>query len=236
MLIRLEETIIFALIERSQFLHNPPIYQNGLFGEQLEGESLTGFLLLETERSHAKVRRYNSPDEHPFFDNLPGPILPPLRLDNSPIKPNTININSTIRRIYENDMVPSICRTGDDNEYGSAAVCDVSCLQSISKRIHYGKFVAESKLREGKPELLDAVRQADADAVMSAITDSLVEDKVLQRVAAKAGTYTHELSETDISTTVAPEIIVEIYRKWIIPLNKEVQVKYLLETAAKNND
>ena len=226
----MEETIIFALIERSQFLRNPPIYKTGIFGNALKGESLVGFLLRETERTHAKVRRYCSPDEHPFYEVLEAPILPELHLDNSPIQPNTININDTIRKTYEHDMIPLICHTGDDNEYGSAAVCDVACLQALSKRIHYGKFVAESKRRNADSKFQKAISSKNPDAIMDAITDKSVEDAVLQRVAIKAGTYTRELCEASLSTTVAPEIIVDIYRKWIIPLNKQVQVSYLLET------
>ena len=233
-LVRLEETIIFALIERSQFLHNPLIYRPGYFGEALEGESLVGFMLLETERSHAKVRRYAGPDEHPFFDNLPEPLLPNLHLDNSPIRANSININASIRDIYENRIVPLICEEGDDNEYGSAAVCDVASLQSISKRIHYGKFVAESKVRKGSARLLAAIKNGDAKGVMDAITDTAVEEAVLQRVRIKAETYTHELACASSSFTVAPEIIVDIYRKWIIPLNKSVQVRYLLECCGES--
>lgn len=227
-LTRLEETIIFALIERTQFLHNPAIYEPGRFGDVLEGESLVGFMLHECERSHAKVRRYASPDEHPFFENLPDPILPPLPLGDSPLQLNTINMNATIRNTYEREIVPHMCREGDDDDYGSAAVCDVSCLQVLSKRIHYGKFVAESKLRESREKLQPAIDARDADALMSAITDDRVENQVLQRVGSKARTYTHELSGTISSPTVPPEKIVDIYRSWIIPLNKQVQVAYLL--------
>jgi hypothetical protein len=46
-LIRLEETIIFALIERAQFMRNAVIYDPGRFGSVLEGESLVGFMLLD---------------------------------------------------------------------------------------------------------------------------------------------------------------------------------------------
>lgn len=210
-------------------MHNPAIYEPGRFGDSLEGESLVGFMLLETERSHAKVRRYSSPDEYPFFDNLPEPILPALHLDDNPISPNTINVNTAIRELYENEIIPHICLDGDDNEYGSAAVCDVACLQSLSKRIHYGKFVAESKFRKSNQTLLDAINSRNKDAIMDAITDDAVEDAVLQRVGAKAAAYTHELSSASTTSTVNPEIIVEIYRSWIIPLNKQVQVDYLLQ-------
>lgn len=40
-----------------------------------------------------------------------------------------------------------IAAAGDDGNYGSAATLDVLCLQALSKRIHYGKFVAEAKFR-----------------------------------------------------------------------------------------
>ena len=36
---------------------------------------------------------------------------------------------------------------GDDNNYGSSSMLDVTLLQALSKRIHYGMFVAEAKFR-----------------------------------------------------------------------------------------
>jgi chorismate mutase len=56
-LIRLEETIIFGLIERSQFAHNPRIYSKGAFKELnelgFEGSWLDWFLY-ETESFHGE--------------------------------------------------------------------------------------------------------------------------------------------------------------------------------------
>ena len=55
MLIRLEDTIIFALIERAQFAHNPKIYQRGAFPQLhdagFEGSWLEWFLK-QTETFH----------------------------------------------------------------------------------------------------------------------------------------------------------------------------------------
>jgi len=60
-LVRLEDTIIFSLIERAQFAHNPKIYQRGAFKELkdlgVEGSWLEWFLK-EPETFHAKARRY----------------------------------------------------------------------------------------------------------------------------------------------------------------------------------
>jgi chorismate mutase len=56
-LVRLEDTIIFSLIERAQFAHNPKIYQRGAFKElkelRFEGSWLEWFLK-ETESFHGK--------------------------------------------------------------------------------------------------------------------------------------------------------------------------------------
>lgn len=226
-LVRLEETIIFALIERAQFRQNAAVYRPGMFGDALSGLSLVDYCLRETEHVHARMRRFTSPDEHPFFGDLPAPVLPALAYRDNPLHPNSVCINGAIRRTYEADMIPLICLEGDDEQYGSSSVCDVACLQSLSRRVHYGKFVAESKYRSA-PEAFDPlIRRGDADGLLEAITDEQVERDVLRRVEKKATTYSRELSATSSGAPFDPEKVVEIYRRWVIPLNKGVQVEYL---------
>jgi len=57
-LVRLEDTIIFSLIERAQFAHNPRMYQRGTFKELtqigFEGTWLDWFLK-ETESFHGEA-------------------------------------------------------------------------------------------------------------------------------------------------------------------------------------
>ncbi|KAI0699288.1 chorismate mutase [Cerioporus squamosus] len=161
-LTRLEDTIIFSLIERAQFAHNPKAYRRGEIQELKDigfhGSWLEWFLK-ETETFHAKARRYTSPDEYPFTDinELPPPILKPF--PHPPIlHPNKINVNASILSFYTQAIVPRITRpatlalaavkrangiTGedefeDDGNYGSAAFVDLEVLQAISKRVHYG--------------------------------------------------------------------------------------------------
>ncbi|NCC50609.1 MAG: chorismate mutase [Spartobacteria bacterium] len=228
-LIRLEETIIFGLIERAQFAQNLVIYQKGGVGDELPHESLMDFMLHETEKTHALVRRYTSPDEHPFFDDLPAPILPALDFSTTPLHPNAININRRIRRLYEQELIPKLCRPGDDRQYGSSAVNDVILLQSLSKRIHYGKFVAESKFRGGREPFDALIRARDEVGIMRAITNAEVERDVLDRVHLKATTYGRELDRNSEGFKVDPDLVRNIYAQWVIPLNKEVQVAYLLQ-------
>lgn len=227
-LARLEETIIFGMIERAQFKQNLIIYKADGVGRELGGESLMGYMLRECERSHAKVRRYTSPDEHPFFARLPDPILPLLRISN-PLHRNSININRRVRTDYETKIVPLLCESGDDMQWGSSAVNDVNLLQSLSKRIHYGKFVAEAKFRSARKALLPLVRAGDRAGLMAAVTNPEVEAQVLKRVEAKAEAFAREFDAGRGRYKIPPGVIRGVYAKWIIPLNKEVQVMYLLE-------
>lgn len=59
-LTRLEDTIIFSLIERAQFAHNPKIYERGVFKElkalKFDGSWLEWFLK-ETEIFHGAPHR-----------------------------------------------------------------------------------------------------------------------------------------------------------------------------------
>lgn len=227
-LIRLEETIIFGLIERAQFKQNLVIYQKGGVGKELGAQSLVDFMLHECERAHAQVRRYESPDEHPFFDDLPAPILKPLDYRKCPLHPNSIDINTEIRAAYEQEIVPFVCPEGDDQQYGSSAVCDVHLLQVMSKRIHYGKFVAESKYRQQQAVFDRLIEMQDVDGIEDAITIKDVEKELFARVLHKARTYVQALLAAG-DTTVGPETVKTIYEQWIIPLSKVVEVQYLLE-------
>ena len=82
-MVRQEDTIIFALIERAQFRHNKQIYSplpgTDLLNPDGNSCSLLDWMFIETESAHAKVRRYMSPEEHAFFPQyLPSSLLPGL--------------------------------------------------------------------------------------------------------------------------------------------------------------
>jgi hypothetical protein len=78
-LLRQEDSIIFALIERAQFLRNDAVYTPGSVPVPAytpDGRCFTFFeyLLRDTEAVHGRIRRYTSPDEHAFFPDA----LPPM--------------------------------------------------------------------------------------------------------------------------------------------------------------
>ncbi|KAH9480401.1 putative chorismate mutase [Psilocybe cubensis] len=260
-LVRLEDTIIFSLIERAQFAHNPRMYQKDAFKELTDlgfhGSWLEWFLK-EIETFHAKARRYTSPDEYPFSSDLPAPVLPLLDFPKI-LYPNKINANPSILSFYTNAIVPRITRratlslaaqkrahgiTGsaefeDDGNYGSAATLDVEILQSISKRVHYGKFVSESKFVENPAAFIPHIRSRNREALEGLITKPEVERKLLVRLHKKATTYAQDIvgdgeapvngvGKSSASSKIDVDCVVDLYESYIIPLTKEVEVDYLL--------
>ncbi|KAI8377925.1 chorismate mutase [Radiomyces spectabilis] len=232
-LIRLEDTIIFALIERAQFAMNRCIYIPGA----LEFQGATGdrsfleFFLWETEKVHAKVRRYTSPDEYAFTSPLPEPILPPLQFKEF-LFPNDINVNEEIMKIYTKSIVPEICQDTDDQNYGSSATKDIECLQALSRRIHYGKFIAESKFRSNPEDYTRLALANDRDGIYELLTNRAVEKKLLERLGRKALVYGQTLDQEQVGSNthlrIPIKVVVELYERWVIPLTKQVEVDYLI--------
>jgi chorismate mutase len=151
------------------------------------------------------------------------------------VQPNSINVNDKIRSLYESYILPCICpEEDDDGQYGSSAVSDIAVLSALSKRIHFGKFVAEAKFR-AEPEKYSAmIRAQDADGLMKELTKPVVEDMVVERVHIKASTYGKNPTETESEDDekvykVQPSVVADLYRTYVMPINKEVQVQYLLQ-------
>ncbi|KAI9987662.1 hypothetical protein PInf_023706 [Phytophthora infestans] len=245
-LIRQEETLIFALIERSQFPRNPEVYvsmKERVLPWRLEGQvhdvrrQSAGLMLLETEKLHALTRRYTSPDENAFFPHLlPEPILPILDYPRV-LNPNRININNQIMSVYQKKILPGLTTSAsDDTAYGSTATADIAVLQALSKRIHFGKFIAEAKFQAETERYTKLILANDADGIMEALTNLAVEQKVLERVKLKASTYGQDpnapASSNDKEMKVNPQLISDLYRDFVMPLTKEVQVQYLLQRVA----
>ncbi|KAF1993307.1 chorismate mutase [Amniculicola lignicola CBS 123094] len=236
-LIRLEDTITFHLIERAQFPLNRTIYVPG--GVQLPASPLSLFdwMLSEQERLQSLVRRYQSPDEYPFFPEvLQTPMLKPLHYPKI-LHENEVNVNAKLKDCYINHILPAACPPLDREEreeqqenYGSAATCDVTCLQSLSRRIHFGKFVAEAKFIKETERFVKLIKAEDRQGIDEAITNSVVEQKVLDRLRLKAKTYgTDPDSGADGLSKVNADAVVAMYKDWVIPLTKEVEVEYLMQ-------
>ena len=89
-------------------------------------------------------------------------------------------------------IVPAIAKHGDDEQYGSTVIGDIAALQALSKRVHFGKFVAESKYQSNPEGFQKLVNANDAAGVMKLLTNEKVEEQVLTRARLKATTYGRE--------------------------------------------
>lgn len=153
--------------------------------------------------------------------------------------------------IYIKDILPVICKKGDDMNYGSSATKDIEALQALSKRIHFGKpplfvtpfhsfihfffkgkFIAESKFRSNPSEYIKLALAEDREKIDELLTNKQVEAKVLERLHRKALVYGQTLDEEQEGTSkhlrIPVELVVNLYKQWVIPLTKQVEVDYLI--------
>lgn len=227
------------MIERVQFPLNRTVYSSGGVKIPDSKLSLLDWMLSEQERLQSLVRRYESPDEYPFFpDVLQKPILQPLRYPKI-LHPNNVNVNDKLKQSYIEHVLPAACvqlgreeRGEAEEHYGSSATYDVLCLQALSRRIHFGKFVAESKFQKETERFVALIKAEDRKGIDEAITDAKVEQKVLERLRLKANTYGTDPSVVDGAlgpVKINADAVVAMYKDYVIPLTKEVEVEYLMQ-------
>lgn len=234
-LVRMEDTIVFALIERSQFYSSPSVYERNKYSFKGFDGSFLDWALVQMEIAHSQIRRYEAPDQTPFFPEVMLPsILPPINYPKILASySEEIVENKEIMKYYVEKIVPKIsCKDGDQLENsGSVSVSDIECLQAISRRIHFGKFVAEAKYQNDKPSYIKMILAKDTDKILESITNLAVEEKILERLIEKGNAYgtdpTLKYSQKPQSK-VDPEVIAQLYKDWMIPLTKKIEVDYLL--------
>jgi len=258
---RMEDSIVFSLVERAQYKRNASVYEpdNPQLGHfklhQLKSAGSDGCLgdwfIYQTECLHSQAHRYEHPTEFAFFGPLPEPTLGSGKLKQQKkileaVPPEAL-INRRLLDIFRTKIIPHICEEGDDSNHGSTAVQDVHCLQMMATRIYYGLFVAESKFRTETEKARALIRAQDRDGLMAFITKPDVEVKNIQRVILKARTFSQTIStaeENQLAPTLSlktsykvnPEFIGAVFREFLMPLTKDVEVEYLLKRSLELPD
>jgi chorismate mutase len=103
-------------------------------------------------------------------------------------------------------------------------------LQALSRRIHFGKFVAESKFQTETERYTELIKKGDREGIGAAITNMAVEKKVLERLRLKARTYGTDPSiGGEGPGKINVDAVVTMYKDFVIPLTKEVEVEYLMQ-------
>jgi chorismate mutase len=158
---------------------------------------------------------------------------------------NDVNVNAELKRRYVERILPAACVKLDREEraeaqenYGSSATADVATLQALSQRIHFGKFVAESKFQTETSRFVALIKANDRDGIDAAITNAKVEAQVLERLRLKALSYGRDPAfvgglggegEGNGTPKINVEAVVAMYRDHVIPLTKVVEVEYLMQ-------
>ena len=95
-------------------------------------------------------------------------------------------------------------------------------------------FVAEAKFNDVQlhDKYVDLIKKQDSQGILDLLTNEQVEERLLVRLKKKANIYGREidLNDDDASGDIRlkPETICSIYKQYVIPLTKEVEVAYLL--------
>ena len=80
--------------------------------------------------------------------------------------------------------------------------------------------MAESKFQAETDVFLDRINAGDREGLWEMITHDEVEEKLLKRVERKAATYGQEVDNPNPEYRIKPAFVAELYKQWIIPLNK----------------
>ncbi|KAL6629066.1 hypothetical protein ACP70R_028831 [Stipagrostis hirtigluma subsp. patula] len=237
-LVRLEDSVVFALIERARHPRNAPAYAPAGDGG---GRSLVEFFVREAEALNAKAGRYQKPEDVPFFpQDLPTQLFP-TKIYPKVLYPvaSSVSVNDAIWKMYFNELLPLFTVDGDDGNYAETSALDFACLQVLSRRIHYGKYVAEVKFKDAPQDYSPLIQAKDSNSLMNLLTFKAVEEKVKKRVEKKARVFGQNVTlednvdkqdgnAVDSECKVDPKVLCRLYDLWVMPLTKDVEVEYLL--------
>ncbi|KAG6490705.1 hypothetical protein ZIOFF_052015 [Zingiber officinale] len=232
-LTREEDSIVFSLIERAKYPSNFPVYDPSyLAGAAFpyHNHSLVDIFVRESEAVQARAGRYQNPEEIPFFpENLVPPLVPPYQYPKV-LYPAaaSVNVRDTIWQMYFDQLLPQFTSKGDDGRYALTAAADLVCLQALSRRIHYGRFVSEAKFRDAPNNYSSAIRAKvvsqllsifllsllqknknsetsifvqDRDALMRLLTFEVQEETVKRRVEEKAKVFGQDVTVDNGTST-----------------------------------
>jgi chorismate mutase len=210
---KMTDRIIMRLHDRAGFPRNTAVYERGAikFGDGTQ--SLLEFALVELERYHALLGRYEFPDQHPLMDfEMPSPALARI-IDATPLPYVKIALRDLLLPFYIDTVVPGLCEPGEaPGAYGETAYVDADLLELLNERINLGRQVAMTKI-ERDPGIRGLIH--DQAALIEALRDSARESEVIASVRDAAGKYA---VDADLAETLF---------RWVIDRTIDVEVAWL---------
>jgi chorismate mutase len=137
-----------------------------------------------------------------------------------------------VERDYLERVLPMIAQQDAPvAELSTVRWCDEACVRALLLRLDFAVRVAELKIKGGGVRLRKPAAAGDAAALRALITYPSVEQAVIARARGCAAEYAagNRLSaEQSGRLAVAMEAV---YRDWLIPLSRDVQVVWLIAQA-----
>ncbi|KAI9116068.1 hypothetical protein K1719_012998 [Acacia pycnantha] len=185
--IRLEDAVVFSLWERSLYSPHKHAYdatsRSPSFGPA--PGSILDSLLVRTEHLRALSGFYCLPDDMPFNPHaLPkstDALIPP----------------------------PLVSPQGGDDDDGLLAhclSCDIKCLQAISRRVHFSKFIAEGKFLESSRTFVEVWSIEDKGTKRERIGVALGWEEGKRDIEERYGVMADEFVDLDIPFKVCASI------------------------------
>lgn len=219
------------MINRGAYAANDALYTKSRYKNPILHEELA-----HDEHVRNAFRRYQLGGyEYPFTELRHHRFaIPALNLTNVLHNDNYV-INDQIYNFYVQDVIPSLNLTGDDQLYELTVTADLTLLRALSRRIHYGKIVAESKfLGPQSAQYIALIKNQDVAGITALLTDPTQEATVIARATAKAIYYGQTLNYVNGVLVpsginkIPPEAVTNLYQNYVIPLTKDIEVYYLL--------
>ncbi|TVU49540.1 hypothetical protein EJB05_00853, partial [Eragrostis curvula] len=234
-----DATIVQNIVERSHLCLNPDTYSSKASKVQGFSGSLVVYIMQEMEKSHAKAGRYKCPAEIPFFpETLLEPLIPTEYPSVLHMRYTSINLNKEIWEVYFGKMLPKLVKHGKDGHNGPSAVCDAKILQGLSKRIHYSMFLAEAKFRKSPDIYESAIKEQDPEKLRKLLKDPEDGDEFKRQKQFRTDVcqvLMNSGASMSSNPKLKPEMVVELFDEFVIPMAMEVQIQYLLFKAHDDN-
>lgn len=125
-----------------------------------------------------------------------------------------------ITPLYVNEVLPSLTIPGSDVDQRKCITTDTSCLSALVQRLNLSLHVIALKAEEIPDTLREPLSRRDPIALETAITNQQVENEVFLRILS--------MSQSIIDNQELSHKITAIYKNWIIPLSRKIQVYDLI--------
>lgn len=141
------------------------------------------------------------------------------------------DFSSKLFKAYFEKLLPAMRRVSVSDKWlleTKGESLDAQCLAILISRFYIAIEIAAVKFSSPEDLLINSIREHDLKTLNTLITYPEVERKVIERVSALPFELADVLNINKETATVFSKAIAVVYKDWLIPLSREIQVAWLL--------